>query len=236
MLFSPVVSLLLASLVPTVYSQQLSMSAAQAAIVGTWSSGSKHVMTGPNFANPLNLTFNYPATTGISYSFTTDNNYEIARYRFTGNGSEPTCITGVIGWSHGTYQFNANGSMSLMPLRDGFQQIQDPCAPVSNFIEDYMITLEYYQMWQIFQDPTTGLKLHLFAYDGSPLSPMFQVSTTPNMLPTQQLRNVSNPDASPTSSANTNQRRSESGAVGKSWFGAMGTSSLLVMALASLML
>ncbi|KJA23290.1 hypothetical protein HYPSUDRAFT_137963 [Hypholoma sublateritium FD-334 SS-4] len=155
-------------------------------IVGTWSSGSKAVQTGSGFAAPANMTFNYPKTTGISYSFSADGFYEIARYRFNSNGSEPTCITGVIGWVHGTYTLNTNGSISMVPLGDGFQQIQDPCAANSNFVESYNLT-EYYQSWRIFQDPTQGFKLHMFQFDGSPLAPQFLVSATPNMLPTENL-------------------------------------------------
>lgn len=77
----------------------------------------------------------------------------------------------------------------MTPFGDGFQQIQDPCAAQSNFIELYNET-ELYQSWQIFQDPVTGYKLHLFQFDGSPVAPQFQVSPQPNMLPTQLLRNV----------------------------------------------
>lgn len=120
---------------------------------------------------------------------TDDGFYEIARYRFVSNGSEPTCITGVIGWVHGTYDLLANGSIVMTPFGDGYQQIQDPCAAVSNFVEVYNDT-ELYQSWRIFQDPVTGYKLHLFQFDGSPVAPQFQVSVTPNMLPTQLLRNV----------------------------------------------
>ncbi|KAG5642420.1 hypothetical protein DXG03_002822, partial [Asterophora parasitica] len=141
------------------------------------------------FANPANVSFTYPKTTGISYSFTGDGFYEIARYRFIGNGTLPTCITGAIGWVHGHYVLNNNGSITMTPLGDGYQQIQDPCAAVSNFIEDYNIT-ETYKQWRIFRDPTTGYKLHLFQFDGAPLAPMFQISTTPNMLPTEMLRNI----------------------------------------------
>lgn len=77
----------------------------------------------------------------------------------------------------------------MVPFGDGYQQIQDPCAAVSNFIEDFNIT-ETYKQWRIFQDATAGYKLHLFQFDGAPLAPQFQISTTPNMLPTQLLRNV----------------------------------------------
>jgi Chaperone for protein-folding within the ER, fungal len=104
-------------------------------------------------------------------------------------GSQPTCITGIINWVHGTYALNSNGSITMTPMGDGYQQIQDPCAAVSNFIENYNDT-ELYQEWRIFIDATFGPKLHLFQFDGFPLAPQFQVSTTPNMLPTQLLRNV----------------------------------------------
>lgn len=126
----------------------------------------------------------------MSRCSTDDGFYEIARYRFVSNGSEPTCITGVIGWVHGTYGLLSNGSIIMTPFGDGYQQIQDPCAAVSNFVEVYNET-ELYQSWRIFQDPVTGYKLHLFQFDGSPVAPQFQVSVTPNMLPTQLLRNVS---------------------------------------------
>jgi len=159
-------------------------------IVGTWSSGSRAVRTGAGFANPANQSFIYPRTTGVSYSFSDDGYYEISRYRFNGNGSEPTCITGIIGWVHGTYQLQQNGSITMVPLGDGYQQIQDPCAAVSNFIEVYNRT-ELYTQWRIFQDPQTlDFKLHLFGFDGFPVAPQFLVSASPNMLPKQLLRNV----------------------------------------------
>jgi len=163
-------------------------------IVGTWSSGSRAVRTGAGFANPANQSFVYPRTTGVSYSFSADGYYEIARYRFNGNGSEPTCITGIIGWVHGTYILQPNGSITMTPFGDGYQQIQDPCAAVSNFVEVYNRT-ELYQSWRIFQDPLTlDFKLHLFQFDGSPVAPQFLVSAQPDMLPTRLLRNVTPPD------------------------------------------
>jgi len=174
-------------------------------IVGTWSSGSKAVKTGSGFANPANQSFNYPRTTGVSYSFSDDGFYEISRYRFNGNGSEPTCITGIIGWVHGHYALLGNGSIVTTPLGDGYQQIQDPCAAVSNFIEPYNHT-ELYQSWRIFQDPQTlDFKLHLFMFDGSPVAPQFLLSATPNMLPHQLLRNVTPPATTSTTDGLTTQ-------------------------------
>jgi len=202
MFLTPLIGLLLASLAPSVYSQDIRYDAEHNAtsIVGTWSSGSKAVQTGPGFANPANFSFTYPPTTGISYSFDDEGHYELARYRMIGNGSEPTCVTGVIGWAHGTYALNSNGSITLTPFGDGYQQIQDACAAVSNFIEPYNLT-ESYTNWRIFMDATAGPKLHLFQFDGAPLAPQFQVSTTPNMLPTRLLRNVSRPAGDGTTKA-----------------------------------
>jgi len=97
-------------------------------------------------------------------------------------GAKPTCITGVINWNHGNFTLNKDGSITLRPLPDGFQQIQDPCAAVSNFIE-VMDQEETYTNWRIFLDASDGPKLHLFQFDGAPLPPMFQVSRTPIMLP-----------------------------------------------------
>jgi len=159
-------------------------------IGGTWASGSQNVVTGSGFVNPANLSFNYPVTTGISYSFTEDGYYEIARYRMYGNGSAPQCITGVMNWAHGTFQYVTNGSLVMTPFGDGFQQIQSPCSATSNFLETYNDT-ELYLEWIIYQDSVLGFILQLYQFDGSPLPIMTQVSKTPNMLPLRALRNTS---------------------------------------------
>ncbi|OCH92811.1 hypothetical protein OBBRIDRAFT_790826 [Obba rivulosa] len=159
---------------------------------GTWSSGSGNVLTGPGFANPANESFNYPPTTGISYSFTQDGFYETARYRFNSNGSMPNCISANLVWHHGTYQQQPNGSIVLTPFGDGFQQVQDPCAPVSNFVQNYNVT-ELLSTWAVTQDPILGSRLFLYQFDGTPWPPMLFMSATPNMLPTRSLRNISAP-------------------------------------------
>jgi hypothetical protein len=240
MILSSLLTVVLASLVGTTFAQGSAPIVYDSihnatTIVGTWSSGSKAVLTGAGFADPANMTFNYPPTTGISYSFSSDGFYEISRYRFNANGSEPTCITGVIVWVHGMYTLNANGSISMVPLGDGFQQVQDPCAATSNFIQTYNLT-EYYQSWRIFQDPTQGFKLHMFQFDGSPLAPQFLVSATPNMLPTQNLR--------PSAPASSVQRRSEpvppdsssAMALGSHWLKSVICASIMVLASATLSL
>ncbi|KAI0775572.1 chaperone for protein-folding within the ER, fungal-domain-containing protein [Trametes elegans] len=187
----------------------LSQSSDPTVLVGTWSSGSGAVVTG-QFANPANMTFNYPLTAGVGFAFSDDGYYELARYRFNSNGSQPACITGVLQWSHGKYVVETNGSLTLHPLGDGFQQVQDPCAAESNFIEDYNIT-ELFDHFQLFQDPTDGPKLHLFEFDGTPVAPLFQLYSTPNMLPTEKLRNVSSvldPSTSNLLALNNNGARS----------------------------
>jgi len=158
-------------------------------IIGTWSSGSQHVIPGAGFANPAQESFTYPNTTGVGYSFSDDGWYELARYRFASNASEPNCIIGTVVWAHGHYALEPNGSIVLTPVGDGYQQVQAPCAATSNFIQNYNFT-ELMMSWRIFQDPTFGPKLHLFQFDGSPVAPLFQVSPNPNMLPKQRLRNV----------------------------------------------
>ncbi|GBE85346.1 Protein rot1 [Sparassis crispa] len=189
MFLTPLLALLLA--VPAL-AQDIILDAGHnvTTLSGTWASGSGNVVTGPQFANPANQTFNYPSTTGVSYSFTDDGFYEIARYRFNGNGTQPTCIVGVINWCHGEYVLAPNGSILMTPFGDGFQQIQDPCGAVSKFIQSYNDT-ETYQSWSIYQDPALGYQLQLFQFDGTPMPQQSLVSTTPNMLPTQALRNVS---------------------------------------------
>ncbi|CAG7848855.1 SubName: Full=Related to ROT1-protein that may be involved in cell wall function {ECO:0000313/EMBL:CCA74989.1} [Serendipita indica DSM 11827] len=183
------------------------------AITGSWSSGSQRVLTGTEagFCNPVDSTFTYPQTAGIGYAFSDDGYFEEALYRFTGNGehlyrlrsprasgkltsfgsgSDPRCIIGVMQWQHGRYELLANGSIVLLPFaQDGRQQVQDPCAAESNVLRQINVTTLFLH-WRIFRDPQRRDKLHLFRFDGAPLSPMFRVSETPNMLPTRTLTNT----------------------------------------------
>jgi len=189
MFLSSLIALVLAA--STVSAQDIVYDSAHnvTVITGTWSSGSQHVIPGAGFANPAQETFTYPNTTGVGYSFSDDGWYEIARYRFAANASEPNCIIGTVVWAHGHYDLVSNGSIILTPIGDGYQQVQAPCAATSNFIQNYNFT-ELFVSWQMFEDPTFGPKLHLFQFDGSPVAPLFRVSADPNMLPKQMLRNV----------------------------------------------
>lgn len=101
----------------------------------------------------------------------------------------PSCIVGILNWVHGQYTLLNNGSILMEPFGDGYQQIEDPCGAQSNFIQNYNNT-ELYVAWAFVQDPVDGTKLQLYQFDGSPLPPLYPISTTPEMLPTQMLRNV----------------------------------------------
>lgn len=129
---------------------------------------------------------------------------------FTLLATKPKCITGVMVWTHGTYVINPDNSINMTTFGDGYQQVQNPCSAITNFVENFNKT-DYYTSFQIFLDPTDGYKLHLFKFDKTPVAPQFQVSTTPNMLPTQKLRNVTAAPAASTDNngvTTTNRKRS----------------------------
>ncbi|KAK7033406.1 chaperone for protein-folding within the ER, fungal-domain-containing protein [Favolaschia claudopus] len=165
-------------------------------LVGTWSSGTQKVVPGPGFADPAQETFTYPRTSGVGYSFSDDGWYELARFRYVANSSHPECIIATVIWAHGTYQLSGNGSLTLTPAGDGYQQVQAPCtgksnsdSDQSNFVQNYNTT-EVYSSYRIYNDVTFGPKLHLFEFDGRPVAPLFRVSEQPTMLPKEKLRNI----------------------------------------------
>ena len=151
-------------------------------------------------------------------------------------GSQPTCITGVLNWVHGNYQLLDNGSIICTPFGDGYQQIQDPCAAQSNFVENYNDT-ELYQSWNIYQDTTLGVLLQMYEFDGSPLAPMGQVSAQPNMLPTQMLRNVTPAFTTQDGFVSTGNKLAVSTANGASrqWSNMIGASTVVSILLGSAM-
>lgn len=118
------------------------------ALVGTWTTKSKAVLTGPGFYNPVTDMLTEPNHPGISYSFTEDGHYEEAYYRAisnrkmrTGGGrdgttnadnntaTQPACPSAILQWQHGTYTLEANGSLILTPFAvDGRQVMSSPCS------------------------------------------------------------------------------------------------------------
>ena len=81
-------------LLPVVSAQVASSAGAQATasidpkLVGTWTTSSKKVVTGPGFYDPVNDKMTEPSLPGISYSFTQDGWYEEAYYRAVPNGKD----------------------------------------------------------------------------------------------------------------------------------------------------
>lgn len=76
----------------------IATAAAQAAtvdpqLVGTWTTKSRVVFTGPGFYDPVKDKMTEPPLTGISYSFTADGHYEEAYYRAGSN-----CMPHSVPW------------------------------------------------------------------------------------------------------------------------------------------
>jgi len=176
-----------------------------AQLVGTWSTKSGKVLTGPGFYNPVNDSFIEPSLTGISYSFTADGFYEEAYYRAASNPTEPQCPQAIMQFQHGTVVQNADNSLSFTPFAvDGRQLQSDPCSSDTSTYTRYNQS-ETMSKWQVYTDPYTKLtRLDLYKFDGSPMNPMFLAYSPPMMLPTITL----NPTATPTASATGKVKRS----------------------------
>ncbi|KAK1922045.1 chaperone for protein-folding within the ER, fungal-domain-containing protein [Papiliotrema laurentii] len=154
---------------------------------GTWSSNPA-VSTGGSFCVPAEMKFTYPENTGIAYSFTNDGFFEEAQYRYTSNGSNPSCIQATIFWQHGTYGLNDNGSITLYPFGpDGRIQVQDPCAAVTNIITYYNQQTLYSDWGITIEEQSRNYVLKLNRFDGAKMPYMFLTARPPNMLPTQLL-------------------------------------------------
>ena len=141
---------------------------------------------------------------------------------FPPTGSYPNCPTTVLNWAHGVLAFEPNGSLVLTPVGDGYQRIEDPCAARSDFTETYNDT-ELYIQWGINTDPVLGPELALFQFNGEPVPILRLLSATPNMLPTQALRNP------PTPSTTILKRSTSNFAPPIHWWNVAATSSIGAM-------
>lgn len=184
-------------LVGVVKAQDYSSDHNVTSLLGTWSTGSGGVLTGPGFADPMNndSPFIYPNTTGISFSFTDDGYFEEAHYSFEANGTRPRCAKAVVIWQHGKYQLHTNGSLTTDPApfkADGRVQVQDRCAATSKI-------LTYYAEWQLFNRWSITVDVHhatyylqLYRFDGSEYPRLFLQVRPPTMLPTAYLTAYAN--------------------------------------------
>lgn len=158
-------------------------------IVGTWTTKSNQVFTGPGFYDPVDELLIEPGLPGRSYSFTEDGHYELALYIVTSNPKDHSCPTAVLQWEHGTYTKQSNGTIVLDAIRvDGRQLLSDPCnddgvSTYSRYSSNTSFSLYYLNL-----DTYHGrYKLQLYLTDGSPLPPMWLAYKPPLMLPTSTL-------------------------------------------------
>ena len=88
------------------------------------------------FYNPYLKQFTAPRSGGISYSFTDDGFFEVAKFQYDSNskliisdiiGEKPNCFVAKLIWQHGTYQSNAT-TITMNPYKgDGAVQTLSPC-------------------------------------------------------------------------------------------------------------
>ncbi|KKK22703.1 hypothetical protein ARAM_003995 [Aspergillus rambellii] len=161
-------------------------------LVGTWTTKSRAVVTGPEFYDPIEDRFIEPNLPGISFSFTADGHYEEAFYRAVANPQEPACPKGIMQWQHGTYTIDANQTLHLTPIAvDGRQLLSDPCVGGLKSVYTRYNQTETYNSFTVSVDPYyDDLRLDLYSFDGAPMHPMYLVYRPPEMLPTMTLNPV----------------------------------------------
>ncbi|KAF7163594.1 hypothetical protein CNMCM5623_008443 [Aspergillus felis] len=161
-------------------------------LVGTWTTKSRSVVTGPDFYDPIDDKLLEPRLTGISYSFTADGYYEQAYYRAVANPTKPSCPKGVMFWQHGKYAVRPDGSIQLTPIAvDGRQLVSDPCSKDVGLYTRYNQT-ETFSSFTVSIDSYHRVKrLDLKAFDETPMPPMYLIFKPPQMLPTTTLNPVS---------------------------------------------
>ncbi|KAL5340400.1 protein rot1 [Aspergillus crustosus] len=160
-------------------------------LVGTWTTKSRQVVTGPGFYDAANDKLLEPKLPGISFSFTADGHFEEAFYRAIANPQNPSCPKGIMQWQHGTYTIGSDGSLHLTPIAvDGRQLLSDPCSSSKAMYTRYNQT-EKYNSFTVEIDPYyDSVRLDLHSFDGSPMNPMYLAYQPPEMLPTTTLNPI----------------------------------------------
>ncbi|KAJ5758425.1 hypothetical protein N7520_005581 [Penicillium odoratum] len=157
-------------------------------LIGTWTTKSHEVLTGPGFYDPLNDKFFEPNLTGISYSFDSEGHYEEAFYRAIANPTDPSCPTGIMQWQHGSYVLSSDGSLTLTPIAvDGRQLLSEPCKKDTGQYTRYNNT-EHFKGFSATIDRYHGVqRLDLTQANGKIMHPMYLAHRPPRMLPTNTL-------------------------------------------------
>ncbi|KAI9678279.1 MAG: Reversal of tor2 lethality [Caeruleum heppii] len=178
-------------------------------LVGTWSTKSNKVFTGPGFYDPVNDKLIEPELTGISYSFTQEGYFEEAYYRAVANPKDPKCPKGIMQFQHGVFAQAENNSLILRPYGvDGRQLFSNPCKSKSSVYSRYNQP-EMFQRFEVIVDPYHNVfRLNLYKFDGAPMQPMYLAYRPPQMLPTKTM----NPTATATATGgqSTGQAASQS--------------------------
>ncbi|EZF24093.1 hypothetical protein H112_03327 [Trichophyton rubrum D6] len=162
-------------------------------LVGTWTTKSRKVVTGPGFYDPIKDRLIEPSHTGISYSFTEDGYFEEAQYRAIANPQNPACPSGMMLFQHGTYEIKPNGTLLLNAYAfedDGRQLISDPCKGERASYYRYNQN-ETFKRYEVLLDKFHNIqRLNLYGHDGTPMNRMFLIYKPPQMLPTKHLNPV----------------------------------------------
>ncbi|KAI9839228.1 MAG: Reversal of tor2 lethality [Sarea resinae] len=181
-------------------------------LVGTWTTKSRKVLTGPGFYDPVGEKFIEPDLTGISYSFTADGFFEEAYYRAISNPTNPSCPSGIMQFQHGKYTVASNGSLLLTPFAvDGRQLLSEPCEATNAVYTRYNQSEIFEKLPQRYEVQTDGyhnvLRLNLYQFDGTPMNPMYIAYKPPQMLPTQTLNPTATATGGTTSTGSSKVKR-----------------------------
>lgn len=158
-------------------------------LVGTWTTKSNMVFTGPGFYDPIDELLIEPPIPGRSYSFTEDGYYELAYYIVSPNAKDHSCPKAVLQWEHGSYEVTSDEKIVLTPITvDGRQLLSDPCSDKGISTYSRYSTNTTFSQYSIYVDSYNGkYRLQLYDTDGSPINALWLAYRPPMMLPTVTL-------------------------------------------------
>ncbi|KAI3617797.1 hypothetical protein CBS9595_003706 [Malassezia furfur] len=141
--------------------------------------------------------FTVPAAAGISYSFTNDGHFEMAKLAYSSNAEKPDCFEAQLIWQHGTYVSNTS-TITMNPYKgDGAVQTVSPCNPEATRVQMSVYSeTEFISNWTTYietqpaflgNEDDTVYSMQMYAFDGQPYAKLYLVYDPPNMLPQEQL-------------------------------------------------
>ena len=160
----------------------------------------------PNRAFSLSIPIHSPQELPLLSSHLLDSTDVITKHTersfFTHPATDPACPQGIMQWQHGSYVKSSNGSITLTPIAvDGRQLLSDPCNNANAVFTRYKQP-EFFKSYQVLTDPySKAQRLNIFAFDGSPLNPMYLAYQPPQMLPTVTLNPTKTSSGAPAATA-----------------------------------